>query len=288
MLKEQTFNTGVVELNYAEGPPSGPPLVMLHGFTGRWQGFLPLMPALSMRWQIFGPDYRGHGKSGRVRGRYIVEDYLSDLEAFVDGVLVAPVVFIGHSIGGLFAVALAERIPEKSRAVIVGDVPLSAETWAALPTNEEAWARLRDLAGPGQSVAELASLLADLPVPGQDPRMKYGDLPDVSATTLREWAKTLGQLDPSVMDWHAEGRRDELLVAFDFERMLRGVTCPVLLLQADPSEGGIMADDDVQYAMSLLADACHVQIKGAGHDLGLATWDVAPLLTAVMEFLESL
>lgn len=288
MLKEQTFNTGVVELNYAEGPPSGPPLVMLHGFTGRWQGFLPLVPALSMRWQIFAPDYRGHGKSGRVRGRYIVEDYLSDLEAFVDGVLVAPVVFIGHSIGGLFAVALAERIPEDARAVIVGDVPLSVETWAALPTNEEAWARLRDLAGPGQSVAELTSLLADLPVPGQDPPMKYGDLPDVSATTVREWAKTLGQLDPSVMDWHAEGRRDELLEAFDFERMLRGVTCRVLLLQADPSEGGIMADDDVQYAMSLLADACHVQIKGTGHDLGLSTWDVAPLLTAVMEFLESL
>jgi pimeloyl-ACP methyl ester carboxylesterase len=288
MLKEQTFNTGVVELNYAEGPPSGPSLVMLHGFTGRWQGFLPLVPALSMRWQIFAPDYRGHGKSGRVRGRYIVEDYLSDLEAFVDGVLVAPVVLIGHSIGGLFAVALAERIAEDARAVIVGDVPLSAETWAALPTNEEAWARLRDLAGPGQCVAELASSLADLPVPGQDPPMKYGDLPDISATSLREWAKTLGQLDPSVMDWHAEGRRDELLVAFDFERMLRGVTCPVLLLQADPSEGGIMADDDVQYAMSLLADACHVQIKGAGHDLGLATWDVAPLLTAVMEFLESL
>jgi hypothetical protein len=44
----------------------------------------------------------------------------------------------------------------------------------------------------------------------------------------------------------------------------------------------------VQYAMSLLADACHVQIKGVGHDLGLATWDVARLLGAMMDFLESL
>jgi len=90
------------------------------------------------------------------------------------------------------------------------------------------------------------------------------------------------------MDFHAEGRRDELLAAFDFETMLRAISCPVLLLQGDPSEGGIMADDDVEYAMSLLPEACHVQIDSTGHDLGLAKWEVAPLLTAVMEFLESL
>jgi len=69
MFKERTFDTGEVILNYAEGPASGPPLVLLHGFTGRWQGFLPLLPALSLRWHVYAPDYRGHGKSGRVAGK---------------------------------------------------------------------------------------------------------------------------------------------------------------------------------------------------------------------------
>ena len=30
-IKEHSYNTGTVTLNYAEGPASGPPLVLLHG-----------------------------------------------------------------------------------------------------------------------------------------------------------------------------------------------------------------------------------------------------------------
>ena len=37
--KEHSFNTGSVILNYAEGPASGPPLVLLHGGSARWQAF---------------------------------------------------------------------------------------------------------------------------------------------------------------------------------------------------------------------------------------------------------
>jgi hypothetical protein len=40
--------------------------------------------------------------------------------------------------------------------------------------------------------------------------------------------------------------------------------------------------------MSLLSEAYHVQIEGAGHDLGMFKWEVAPLLTSVIEFLDSL
>jgi hypothetical protein len=36
LFREATFDTGKVVLNYAEGPASGPPLVMLHGGSGRW------------------------------------------------------------------------------------------------------------------------------------------------------------------------------------------------------------------------------------------------------------
>jgi pimeloyl-ACP methyl ester carboxylesterase len=49
MLREQTFNTGTLAINYAEGPPSGPPLVLLHGGGDRWQEFWPILPILPMR-----------------------------------------------------------------------------------------------------------------------------------------------------------------------------------------------------------------------------------------------
>lgn len=35
MFKEQMFDTGEAIIHYAEGPPNGPPLVMLHGITIR-------------------------------------------------------------------------------------------------------------------------------------------------------------------------------------------------------------------------------------------------------------
>ena len=47
-LVEHTFDTGEVrlgvQLNYAEGPAHGPPLVLLHGLGRRWQVFLPVIP----------------------------------------------------------------------------------------------------------------------------------------------------------------------------------------------------------------------------------------------------
>jgi pimeloyl-ACP methyl ester carboxylesterase len=52
MLEEQIFNADAVTLNFAEGPPSGPPLVLLHGGGNRWQEFLPIIPSLAARWHI--------------------------------------------------------------------------------------------------------------------------------------------------------------------------------------------------------------------------------------------
>lgn len=288
MLVEKTFDTGVVEINYAEGPLSGPPLLLLHGFTGRWQGFLPLLPVLSLRWHIYAPDHRGHGKSGRVAGGYGAEDYMSDIEAFARDVVEAPAVVFGHSLGALFALALAARQPEHVRALIVGDIALSPAAWAAMPTNRESHVSLRDLAAKRPPIPELTRLLGDRPVPGTDPPVRYEDSPDVLSVELREWAKSVSQLDPDVVALHAEGRRDELMQAFDFEAMLRAVSCPTLLLQAEPSQGGIMTDHDVEYAMSLVPEAYHVQIEGAGHDLGMGTCEVGPLMRAVLNFLESL
>ena len=50
----------------------------------------------------------------------------------------------------------------------------------------------------------------------------------------------------------------------------------------------MMTDDDVDYAMALLREAYHVQIEKTSHGLGMDTWEVGPILRAVVSFLESL
>jgi pimeloyl-ACP methyl ester carboxylesterase len=293
MLKEGSFNTGVVAINYAEGPPSGPPLVLLHGLPGRWQEFLPIIPALSTRWHIYALDFRGQGKSGRVPGQYRPENYTADVKGFLQHHLTDPAILFGLSGGGLVALDVAAQLPKKVRALVIGDSPIDIEALVAWMSTEEFighFAALRDLAGPGRSVTELVPALADMPVwmPGQDTPIRYGDHPDMDDPHLRAWAKTVGQLDPDVLAYHAEGRAQEFLENFDIEAVFRQVSCPVLLLQGNPELGGLVSDQAVERVLSVLPDVSHVLIKHTGHDLGLSTWEVAPLLRAVINFLESL
>jgi pimeloyl-ACP methyl ester carboxylesterase len=83
-LKEHSFKAGPVTLNYVEGPETGPPLVLLHGGSARWQAFESIMPELAARWHLYGPDLRGHGQSGRAAANgYRLQDYSADIVAFL-------------------------------------------------------------------------------------------------------------------------------------------------------------------------------------------------------------
>ena len=293
MLKEQSFDTGGVTINYAEGPPSGSPLVMVHGLPGSWQEFLPIIPALTMRWHIYTLDSRGQGKSGHMPGGYLPADYTADLKAFLDTQLTEPAVLFGLSAGGLVALDTAAQNPDKVRAIIIGDSPIDIEAllaWMNTVVFCSYFAALREIAATEHPLPELVSALADLllPVPDQDPPVRYGDLPMADDAYLRNWAKTVSQMDPDILEYHAEGRAQEFLRDIDLDYILRKITCPVLLIQGNNALGGLMTDRAVAQSLEILPDVSHVRLEKTGHDLGLTSWEVAPLLRAVNDFLESL
>ena len=62
----------------------------------------------------------------------------------------------------------------------------------------------------------------------------------------------------------------------------------MLLLQADPSQGGMLTDKDVKHTLSLLSNGVYTHLEGKDHNLGLSIWDVAPLLRAISSFLKSI
>jgi pimeloyl-ACP methyl ester carboxylesterase len=277
MIQEKTFDAGIVTLNYAEGPPSGPPLVLLHGGGDRWQYFQPLLPALKSHGHVYALDLRGHGKSGRVPGSYRPEEYVVDVTAFVERQLDEPVILFGHSLGGWVALLTAAQLGDKVRALVLGDPPLNVNHFVQFEGSEAQvgmWRALRNALQPARSVPELASALAEMT--GQE------------AAGLHEWAEALNQTDPDVILYHAEGRIDEYVRNVDLEGALCRLACPVLLIQGDPAHGAMIADEDAERVLSLLTNGQHVRIEGVGHDLGLNTGETVSLLDAMTGFLETL
>ena len=124
MLEEKQISIGDMVINYAEGPDSGPPLLLLHGSSWRWQSFLPIIPVLSLRWKIFAPDFRGHGNSKHIPASYNIDNYLADTLAFIDNVIKKPVYIFGHSLGGAISFLIAARKPEMVKGLIIGDMAI--------------------------------------------------------------------------------------------------------------------------------------------------------------------
>jgi pimeloyl-ACP methyl ester carboxylesterase len=284
MIEEHSFDTGTVRLNYAEGPASGPPLVLLHGGSARWQAALPLIPDLAAAWHVYAPDLRGHGGSSWTPGQYHVEDYAADVAAFLAGVVPAPAVLFGHSLGGQVAIMVAAHDAALVRALILADPPFDrAVLRAHIQANRPMTERWRDLAGPGRSVAEIVAALQESPIiaPGATAARPAGEVFGADHPWFPWMAENLHHHDPTMLDAVLEF--DAMHAALDTEQLFPQITCPVLILQADPQADGALSDAEVARALVLLPRATHVQLPGVSHVLH--NEQKAPVLAAMRSFL---
>ena len=228
LFQEATFDTGKVVLNYAEGPVTGSSLVMLHGGSGRWQLYSGMLTGLAERCHVYAPDLRGHGASGWVPWGYTIRDYVEDIGAFLREVS-GPAALMGHSLGGIIAVATAKACPDLVRALIVGDAPLDAATWGQLLRDERgklaAW---RALSGGTHPVEEIESLLADAPEGSSTLREIFGE----GSPIIHELAERLYRHDPDMLGMLIEDY-ENVAAGYDMETVLPAIRCPVLLLQAE-------------------------------------------------------
>ena len=280
-FREETFDTGKVVLNYAESPENGPALVMLHGGAGRWQLYSGMLAEMAERCHVYAPDLRGHGKSGWVPWGYTIRDYVEDIGAFLQQVS-GPAVLMGHSLGGIIAVATAKACPDLVRALIVGDAPLDAATWGQfLRVDRGKLAAWRALSGGTYPVEEIERLLGDAPEGSSTLREIFGE----GSPIIHDLAERLYLHDPDMHGMLIEDY-ENVAAGYDMETMLPAIHCPVLLVQADPSAGGALTDEDVQRALPLLADPTHKRFSGMDHML---LYDPkGPPMVAVNTFLSQL
>jgi pimeloyl-ACP methyl ester carboxylesterase len=271
MLKEHRFQSHDVAINYAEGPDSGPPLLLVHGIASRWQHYLPVIPGLLPFWHVYALDSRGHGKSGRVPNSYRYLDYAGDVIAFIQRVVKKPAIVFGHSLGAMVTIAVAGQATRNVQAAIVEDPPLyTAGGRGPDPARLKRFELYRDLIRAARPQADMV-------------REFKAALPGENAAALRFRAKSVSQLDPDVMTFAIEGRSR---AGYDLDALMRSIKCPVLLLQGNPSLGGVMGDAEAQHALSLIQDCALVRIDDCGHEIHVDR--PVETLRAVTHFLQSL
>jgi len=105
----------------AQGPESGPPLVIAHGLFGSARNFNALGKRFAARRRVIALDMRNHGASPW-DADCSYPAMAGDLAAAVDRLAGGRAVVLGHSMGGKAAMALALSAPDRVAGLIVADI----------------------------------------------------------------------------------------------------------------------------------------------------------------------
>jgi len=110
------FGRVVRYVDYGEGPP----LLLIHGMGGSWQSWLANIPSLGEQYRVIAVDLSGFGGSDPLPSGAVFNGYADVLECLLDELGISSVAVFGHSLGGLVALSVAARSPERvSCAVLV-------------------------------------------------------------------------------------------------------------------------------------------------------------------------
>ncbi|MEI9429033.1 alpha/beta fold hydrolase [Mesorhizobium sp. Cs1299R1N3] len=115
--RKQWINAGDLDIAYVEIAGAGPPLLLVHGFTDTSRSFSLLAPHLAGR-RLIMPDLRGHGASQAGDG-CSVADFAEDIAGLIRHLRLGQPVVVGHSLGGMVAIALAARQPDLIGGLVV-------------------------------------------------------------------------------------------------------------------------------------------------------------------------
>lgn len=98
-------------------------LLLLHASGCHAHWWDEVGPLLAADYDVFAPDLRGHGDSGRPEPPdYHFDAYVADVAAFVRHLGLQEFDMIGHSMGGYIALRYASTQPEGLRRLVAADL----------------------------------------------------------------------------------------------------------------------------------------------------------------------
>ncbi|MDW8067555.1 MAG: alpha/beta fold hydrolase [Anaerolineae bacterium] len=102
----------------------GRPVVFIHGWLGSWRYWMSAMDDLSERYRAYALDLWGFGDTERRQDGYSLSAYVDLVEQFMEELGIAQAVLVGHDLGGVVAIRLAARAPERVDRLVAVSTPL--------------------------------------------------------------------------------------------------------------------------------------------------------------------
>ncbi len=94
-----------------QGPENAQVALLIHGWSSSWFALSPLLEPLSKRFCCIAVDLPGYGNSPPPQERVTITYYANLLADLIRQVTDSPVVLVGHSMGGMISLSLAQRHP---------------------------------------------------------------------------------------------------------------------------------------------------------------------------------
>jgi pimeloyl-ACP methyl ester carboxylesterase len=115
-----------MKLFHREFGGKGHPIVVLHGLFGSSRNWISTGRFLASYGKAFGLDLRNHGRSPHSSSNTLA-DLTADLGEWIKENLDDPPVLMGHSMGGLCAMAFAMESPDRLEGLVVVDIAPGVE-----------------------------------------------------------------------------------------------------------------------------------------------------------------
>ena len=233
---------------YRAGKRGAEPVILVHGLgNAAARDWTEVIPALADAYDVYALDLPGFGQSDKGNHLYSPATYVRVLDAVFRDRLKRPAHVVGHSMGGVIALAYAAAYPERVRRLVVVDAAgvLHRSVYAQFLGSAMA-ERVVSADNPWQEalIKLIISQAENLPAKG----LMSIEQPQIRQRLLRG--------DPMAIAGLA-------LVEHDLGRALRAIKAPTLIIWG--SEDKVAPARTGQALASAIGGARLTVINGAGH-----------------------
>jgi pimeloyl-ACP methyl ester carboxylesterase len=238
-----------IQLYYTRTGGDKPPLVLAHGFSDDGLCWTPVAEQLQTDYDVIMVDARVHGRSDAPEQGYSPSDMAADLAGVITGLGLQKPAVLGHSMGGSTTMALAGLYPDLPGAILIEDS--GARNFMA-GNSAEAQARLQ----------QWRDRLLNLQNKTHEELIQHArtEMPTWAEAELAPWAGAKLRFNLKALNRQGTGE-------VDWDQILRHITCPALLLIADPERGGGVNRERAAEMQQLVPQLQVVHIPGAGHNI---------------------